>query len=778
MLELWRPLSSSMKTSGLAILACIFIFSCVTPKKYPVNKPFVFETKINIQGNLSPADKLDLQTRLQNQLDDSLKTRTVTKRVFTKQLIEPAVFDTNYAHQTVGYMRALLGAQGFMNPSVAWDSTLTIFENQQRVSVQFKVAPGKRLRIDSLGYAMRDTSLQMIAIRTMGRSNLKKGEPYSLDAVTEEIDRLVEVYRNNGYFRLSKEDLIAEVDTVVAGLINPNLDPFEQLQLLEEVRKRRENPTINVIFKQRGKETPARLQQYHVRNVNIYPDLRILEDTTSGHFNKVTIDSVSVLSRFNKFKPHFLVKNNYLTPGALYRQRNYFKTTNTFSQLGAWQQVTADVRADDSLHLVDFDIKLYPAPKYGLTTSLEASRNTTDLLTTSNLFGLGVNFGLNNRNMARESIRANTNLRFGIELGKNLVQTFQTSLTHNIVIPRFLLPFRVPNEQNLFTKNTLINFNASTTRRKDFFTLNILNGSIGYEWSKGYEAANKRRLWNYTPFNVELLRVVKQGDSLDNLFRQIPNLENSFKNGLIISQSLVFRSIHTTKNKQTAFKAGIEESGGLFGLFKGLDINQGLYRYVRVDVDYRHYIDYKKSSWAFRLYGGVGVPYGSDTGANNTIIRERTLPFVRGFFAGGPSSMRGWQVRRLGPGSNRYFDSTGFDRFGDVQFEGNVEYRFTLGTVFGVKLKSAFFTDIGNVWYRNTQNNPKLVNSDIKFDRFYKDLAVDGGTSLRFDFTYFLIRLDYAYKLKDPYYADVNAGWFQHLRLFNGQLQLGINYPF
>jgi hypothetical protein len=60
----------------------------------------------------------------------------------------------------------------------------------------------------------------------------------------------------------------------------------------------------------------------------------------------------------------------------------------------------------------------------------------------------------------------------------------------------------------------------------------------------------------------------------------------------------------------------------------------------------------------------------------------------------------------------------------------------------------------------------------------YKDLAVDAGTSLRIDFDYFLIRFDWAYKLKNPIYSDINSGWFNNLELFKGQFQLGVNYPF
>jgi outer membrane protein insertion porin family len=107
-----------------------------------------------------------------------------------------------------------------------------------------------------------------------------------------------------------------------------------------------------------------------------------------------------------------------------------------------------------------------------------------------------------------------------------------------------------------------------------------------------------------------------------------------------------------------------------------------------------------------------------------------------------------------------------------------MEYRFGLGTLFGVKVKSAVFADVGNIWYRNNLGDPELNDAVFHLYNLYRDLAVAGGTSLRFDFDYFMIRFDWAYKLKNPVYSDVNYGWFQHLSLNQGQFQLGIGLPF
>ena len=98
--------------------------------------------------------------------------------------------------------------------------------------------------------------------------------------------------------------------------------------------------------------------------------------------------------------------------------------------------------------------------------------------------------------------------------------------------------------------------------------------------------------------------------------------------------------------------------------------------------------------------------------------------------------------------------------------------------MFGIKIKSALFTDIGNIWYRTNYNNPDYNGANFNINKLYTDIAVGAGTSLRADFDYFLIRFDWSYKLKDPVYSNDNYGWFHNIQLLKGQFQLGINYPF
>jgi outer membrane protein assembly factor BamA len=156
------------------------------------------------------------------------------------------------------------------------------------------------------------------------------------------------------------------------------------------------------------------------------------------------------------------------------------------------------------------------------------------------------------------------------------------------------------------------------------------------------------------------------------------------------------------------------------------------------------------------------------------------MPFFRQYYGGGANSMRAWGLRKLGPGSTvkSFARTIAPDRFGDIQLEANAEYRFYLTEINGITLNSALFTDIGNVWFR--RYNPDFPGGEFKFNKLWKDIGIGLGTGLRVDFGFLNIRLDYAFKVKDPSpdRIDKQNKWFYQWQFNNGQFQLGVNYPF
>ncbi len=789
-------------------MAILMLASCTVVKQYPKNKPFVFKNEVNVSGQISKDEKNRLQLELVNYWADSLKVKMVSQFGVRTVIRNPSVFDSAALNPTFGFMRSFLNSQGYynlqLNDSIHYDTV----KNQVRTTVIMNVDLGKHLTIDSLAFNFSDTALNRIANENPSDAKLKSSLRYTKQVIASELDRLVLLFRKNGYYNLTREDLVAIVDTTDVSLLEITLDPFEQARLIAEATERRRlNPTVDVTIEERNRAEI--FKKFYVGDVTYYPQARIndIPDSLMRMDYNIVFKRQNITSKQNTPFIHFrpLSEHTYLRKGNLYSEERYFKTINAFSQMGPWNQV--DVRIEerkdtlqtivpaDSLHpeiiridsvsRLDFNFFLTPAQKYSLSTDLEVSRNSGTILN-GNLLGIANNITLRNRNVWREAVQSSSTIRNGIELSlssRPALQTFQSSVSHTINIPRFIAPGQTKRIKRLDAYKTFINFSAAYTERRNFFRLRSLVGAWGYEWKK------KNNIWIYRPLNIELNSLdVLPG--LDSAFVKNPFLRTAFNTGYVVSQTLTYNTTFngSKPNVSNYIRLSGEEAGGLMGLFTGL--SDKIYRYLKAEGEFRQLRTFRKNALAYRLFAGIGYNYGNDP----TI--GQSLPFFKQFVAGGPNSMRAWPLRQLGLGSSLSSDtsSTFKDRYGDIQLEANIEYRFPIATISSVKIGSAIFTDMGNIW--NLKNIVVNPNSKLTWNRFLRDIAIGVGTGLRLDFNYFLIRFDFAYKVKDPAriknngWVDINDFEWRNtefeienangtlLRRNNYAFQLGIGLPF
>lgn len=772
----------------LAMISSCSVSKRTFIKNHPVNRAFVYDNKLTLKGDLSKDEKIRLTNDLEKYWDDSLQVRRIQQFGLFYKIKNPPVFDSGNIARSVNFMNAYLNSQGYYYAGFTNSVRIDTVKNQLRATVGMNITVGKNISIDSVSYDLGDTTLQNLTKEAKKNTILTKGTRYTKQLISSELDRLVSVYRQNGYYKLTREDIYALVDTTDTKLLQLTLDPFKQAQIIADAaRTRRENPTWDITVRKRPTFDSSRLTQYHIGRLYYYPETRITDitDSIASQTGFIEVNHRNLTMRYKKglFNYRPLREHTFLRNGDLYNENNYFKSLNTLGQIGAWQQVDArpKIRDKDSLDLYFF---LVPAIKQNFTIDLEGSRNTADI-GLGNLWGISTNLAYNNKNVWKSAIQSLATFRTGIELNlltgnqNNLIQTFLINLGHTYVFPKLLLPFKNPGIlTKLDNKRTLFTINGSYVDRRDYYQLRSLVTSWGYEWKKG------NNVWLYKPINAELY-AIDTLDGLRKLFISNPFLRTSFNSGKVISQSISliknFNNINNP-NKSHFIRMGLEEAGGLLGLIGRW--NEQLYRYIKVEAEYRQSIKMQKTELAYRAFAGVGYNYGSDT------LRDKTLPFFKQFSAGGPYSMRAWGLRQLGLGSSVQSEADTSnnsyrDRFGDMQLEANMEYRFPLTTIAGIKVASALFADIGNVW--NVIQNPANPEAKFSFKNLGRNLAIGVGTGIRIDFSYFLIRLDLAYKVKDPA-RPYNNGWMDKFQWFenrenglkinNYAFQLGIGLPF
>lgn len=562
--------SKSIYLFPIAVLL-FFLSACSVVKDYPARTPFMYDTNIEIEGKFSTDEKKQLINQLEEQLHDSIQVRRVQKlvgwergpRLFYSELRKPPLYDSVNAEKSVGFMRALLNSLGYYRDTINFRTNIDTLGNQYRTIVNFTVYPGKLVLLDSIRYTLSidslrdDTSvyklgsdtLQAITNNSLNESLLKKGQPFAKPLISSEFNRLVDVYRNNGYLRFSFDDLIAVWDTVGLALLRPTLDPFEQASQLEELQRRRANPTADLEIRLRSKEDTTHLTRYYIGNVTVYPDLT--SDTARFVPIEREVRGYKIISYYNLFKPRAITENIYLRKGALYSQRNYLRTLNRFNSVGAWRLVSIDHLPRPGTDTVDMVVKLTPASKYLFDFNIEGSKNWGNPIIIGDL-GISSNIGLQNRNFGRMGNQSTTNLRYGIELNVSdeLLQTQQVSLSHAITFPRFTprissLPFRFRSN----TK-TIFSINAGNTDRRNFFNLTTFSSSWGYEYNW------RNKLFAIRIPNVEY-NFVNSREILDDLIKENASYKYIFNNGLIVSTIMNYTISDAKKNTNNLLRFNI-----------------------------------------------------------------------------------------------------------------------------------------------------------------------------------------------------------------------------
>ena len=804
------PFSKNLFFLSLLFSACTF------PRKYQHNKPFLYKNTIDINGGKFTKDqKISLNQKLYTQLDDSAKVRTKDFLFLLHFINKPPAYDSGYSAVSVKNMKAALRNLGYYSAKVNFAADTTVDGGQQRVAVKYSVDAGNPTLIDTISYRLKKRELQELALATLPKSYLVKGKPVTRVDILSDISRLVELYRNNGYYKFTSDDLKMRGDTTIAALTNISDDPFENLQLLAEANQQRDKPTIKLAMVLNPVSDTVRLRKYYVDSIFVYPDFTAADITNSAPYTQEQRGGLTIRYHKKLFRNGLLFRNMSMRKSDVFSQENYAKTISNFSKTGVWQNTNIQINElKDTAGKVNLIVQLVPAKKYGFEANIEASysansnTNSASVANAGNLLGLSTNVSLQNRNVGKSGTKMTHALRAGIELNLNgqqgsnrKVNSNELSYTNTISFPRLLGPINwfYPKRQpvwrqrianiiprrtvadstaNFLSQQTFINVVPAYSNRINLFNQLSLGVAFGNEFTRARHP-NRKNLFKF--LNIEYSYLYNQSDSFKTTLLRNPYLRYSFNTALVIGLfNYGYSSIYINPkrlNHQRSFRWNIEESGlllGRLGLFK-----KELRQFVKTDAEYTYTIERPKSARVFRAFAGVGIPVGKS---------DSSLPFFKQYFAGGANSMRGWPIRGIGPGSKSlapYDSLTLNDRTGDVRLELNGEYRFVIAQIIpnSLVLRGALFIDAGNVWnFKNTRTDGGPDSLQFKIKNLYSQLGVTAGTGFRFDFNYFLIRFDLGFRFKRPDVAE-NNGWqipnitFNNLLKKGKEIQIGTGKP-
>ena len=716
----------------------------------------------------------------------------------------PVILDTVSTKKSLRRLKSYYYTRGYFDVTAKYkiDSI-----SPKKVKLRYDIIKGNPYIIDSINCHISSKPLDSIYQLRKRNSFVRFGKRLEYSNFDSEKSRITEDFRNNGAFRFQQNYVNYVIDTINnKHLANVDL-------IIENESIRVEDSLYNVPF-----------ELYKISKVNIFTDYSPINQNLpikdSAVYKDFTLYSVNKL----KYRPKAITDGIFVTKGNYFSDNKTSLTSKYLSNLKVFNypliQYIEDKKQKNGLIA---NIYLSPRKKYTFGFSADfIHSNIQD-------FGISGNTFLSIRNVfngaetfeigARGSIGAskdfaNPNNNFfniseiGTDARLNFPRLFLPFKTDKI-IPKTMIPYttisvgyskqtNIGLDKQNFTSSLVYNWTPrkNTALRFDLlniqFVKNINPNNYFNVYRSSYNALNQLAITygadpSYFGTNGNLIindgvnsflndvntgLIVPSNNDAKSINSIVEQKSRLTEDNLIFASSISFSKTSQkdlSDNNFYVIKAKIESAGNLMSLVAGAS-NQtqdgsktsfgvAFSQYIKTEFEYvKHWDLTRKKVLAAKAFCGVAIPYGN----------SNSVPFSRSYFAGGTNDIRARQSYGLGPGKTGSIND--FNE-ANMKLLFSTEFRFNIF----LKLNGALFVDAGNIWnVSDIATNPDAIFSGLKS---LENIAVGSGFGLRYDFNFFVIRIDLGFKTFNPANPE-NEKWLKEMRFDKSVLNIGINYPF
>lgn len=683
----------------------------------------------------------------------------------------PVIYDPTLTEQSVESMTANMISEGYLHGYTTQETK----KKGHRTSVTYTLHPGPVYNIDSIAWDIAYRPFRDIILGRKSRKSslLYRGMPCNISTVETERNRIVRLLQDEGYYFVNRDFVTFTADT---SSLSHNVAL-----------------TVRISYLGATNDSVKAHTKYHIGRINIFfdcdrdsvrasdvPPSDTISDERGGH--------MYVYGR-KPIRDKILLKHLDFREGEVYSHAAVQSTFRNLSGLSITDYSSVDIHGDktyaegrDKL-LADVNINTRGVNSIGF--EVEGTNMAGDL-------GAAAALSFENRNLFRGAETFGLKLRGafealgGLEDYNNKENYLEFSIEANIKMPMLVRSLQKHRRNSLINSELSLMYN---TQDRPEFHRRTLTASLLYTWNS-WQNRLRHRLdlmslnYVFMPWISDTFR----REYLENNTSRNSILRYSYEDLFIMrsAYSLVYNSSNAVNARQLNYKSNAysmkfsaETAGNLLYLLsrifharKNADGHYKLFniafaQYAKADIDFvKNFVIDERNAIALHTSFGLALPYG-----NASIV-----PYEKRYFAGGANSVRGWQVRGLGPG--KYHGSDGkidfINQTGNLKFDFSIEYR----TFLFWKLHGAVFADAGNIW--TTRNYSDQPGGKFSFRNFYNQLAASYGLGLRLNLDYFILRFDGGMKAVNPYYGSVR----EHFPLFHPRfsrdftLHFAVGLPF
>ena len=680
------------------------------------------------------------------------------KWIFKKLAAEPVLLSTVNPDTRVKVASNLLHDYGYFNGNVTYQVDST--KNPRAIKLTYHVNMGQPYYLDSIRYQGFSPRADSMIQATYKERIIKPGDHFDVTKLNEERQRLVDLFRNNGYYYYRTDFITFLADT----LMHPG---YVNLKIL---------PKASVPWEA--------LRTYYIGNTSVY---------LTGYNGEQPTDSMQTRNftvhyagdkpglRYGVLRKRFLYRS-----GEQYSQIKQNYTQEALARLGVFKfsEFRYIPRMNDSIVTDTLDVRVNATFDLPYDSELELNVTTKSTKQT----GPGAIFNLSKKNFQRMGASLNLELKGSYEWQtsstvdgeSSVMNSYELGAALSLEFPRLVLPW-VRNRVDPFRFPSHTNFKvyAEQVNRARYFKMLSFGGTVSYSFQP------KRSMKHtVTPLHLAFNTLQHRTARFDSIANANPMLFHSLDDQFIpsVTYTLTYDDTYKKKKNRIWWENSVTSAGNVTSLiyaafgqkFSQKDkklLGTPFAQFLKFTSEFRHlYTFNEKHQLASRIMGGVIWSYG-----NKTIA-----PYSEQFYVGGANSIRAFTIRSIGPGRFHPASSSSYsyvDETGDIKLEANLEYRFRIFSNFlGGNLNGAAFLDAGNVWLlRKDEARP---NAEFSLNHFFDSITLGTGVGIRYDFSFLVLRLDWGIALHVPYDTG-KSGYYNIPRFKDGMgLHFAIGYPF
>ena len=644
------------------------------------------------------------------------------------------------------------------------DYSLIDQRNPRKQRISYDIHLGEPYLLDSIRYVFRDSIQDSIIRATEKEAYLHRGDQFSTLNLTNEKDRVVSAFHNNGFYYYRPDYISYFADSTntpyrVKLLVAADLDMPD-----------------------------VALRQFYFGNTSVY--IRQNRVITAGQQRSRKGRGIQYDDSIQRRRLKIVFQGEHIPIAPRVVMKNFkFHSRQLFDQSRVDQTMT-NLRRMDIFSGVKFTFT--PRDTTGVNDTIDTRLDLTmDQLINSEIdfsftqksnsqIGPAGGITISKRNAFRHGETLSVGLRGSYEWTTRKqygeaerVNSYLAALDLSLSYPWIAFPWL---NKRFYKYPTSTEFKITLEQRKRAYYYRLMSSTI--EATYGFQTS---RSWSHqlTPLTVTYNKMQNTTERFDSIVFNNQALYASLRDLFIPGQQYTITYDNTWNNRirhTMHFEGTVKQAGNFLNLTNSLlGYNYHQKEKLLLSTPYSQFLKFnfqlknifhltEKTSLATRVQLGAIWSYGNSDYA----------PYSELFYVGGANSIRAFTIRSIGPGRYRDADGLGFylDQTGDIKIELNAEYRFPILNAF----QGALFIDAGNVWLM--RDDGYHDGGKLGDDGFFKTIALGTGFGLRYDLDFLILRLDLGVGIHAPY--DTGKSSYYNIRKFKDSLGLhfAVGYPF